>query len=60
MRNAELRFNFDKTVFDDMLRVIKETRNELFHSKPIKDRKKVVEACERMRFSSISATMTPN
>lgn len=30
------------------LRVIKKTRNELFHSNPIKDRKKIVEACERM------------
>lgn len=46
--NAELGFNLDKTVFDDTLRVIKETRNELFHSNPIKDRKKVVEACERI------------
>lgn len=26
--------------------VIKETRNELFHSNPIKDRKKIVDSCE--------------
>ncbi|EJL50524.1 hypothetical protein PMI09_05021 [Rhizobium sp. CF122] len=30
------------------MRVIKETRNELFHSNPIKDRKKIIEACERI------------
>lgn len=46
--DIELGFNFTKTLFNDTMRVIKETRNELFHSNPIKDRKKVVEACERI------------
>lgn len=46
--DAELGFTFDKTVFNNTLRVIKDTRNELFHSNPIKDRKKIVEACERI------------
>ncbi len=46
--DAELGFAFTKTMFVDTMRVIKETRNELFHSNPIKDRKKIVEACERI------------
>ncbi|MBB4170712.1 hypothetical protein [Rhizobium sp. BK538] len=46
--DAELGFTFTKTLFNDTMRVIKETRNELFHSNPIKDRKKIIEACERI------------
>ncbi|MGV1856009.1 hypothetical protein [Rhizobium rhizogenes] len=46
--DAALGFTFTKTLFNDTMRVIKETRNELFHSNPIKDRKKIVEACERI------------
>jgi hypothetical protein len=46
--DAVLGFTFTKTMFVDTMRVIKETRNELFHSNPIKDRKKIVEACERI------------
>ena len=46
--DATLGFAFTKTLFNDTMRVIKETRNELFHSNPIKDRKKIVEACERI------------
>lgn len=46
--DADLGFVFSKTLFMDTMRVIKETRNELFHSNPIKDRKKIVEACERI------------
>ncbi|MBY5690351.1 hypothetical protein HFO41_16185 [Rhizobium leguminosarum] len=46
--DAVLGFTFTKTMFIDTMRVIKETRNELFHSNPIKDRKKIVEACERI------------
>jgi len=42
------RIHFHETLFVDTMRVIKETRNELFHSNPIKDRKKIVEACERI------------
>ena len=47
--DSVLGFTFTKTMFNDTMRVIKETRNELFHSNPIKDRKKIVESCERIR-----------
>lgn len=30
------------------MRLIKDARNELFHSNPIKNRARVVEACERI------------
>lgn len=46
--DAEFGFSFTKTLFNDTMRVIKETRNELFHSNPIKDRKKIIEACKRI------------
>ncbi|ULJ82801.1 hypothetical protein MF410_35760 (plasmid) [Rhizobium sp. C104] len=46
--DAALGFTFTKTLFVDTMRIIKDTRNELFHSNPIKDRKKIVEACERI------------
>lgn len=46
--DSVLGFTFTKTMFNDTMRVIKETRNELFHSNPIKDRKKIVDSCERI------------
>ena len=46
--DAVLGFTLTKTLFNDTMRVINETRIELFHSNPIKDRKKIVEACERI------------
>lgn len=46
--DADLGFAFTKTMFMDTMRIIKETRNELFHSNPIKDRRKIVEGCERI------------
>jgi len=46
--DQELGFKLDRTLFDDTMRVIKEARNELYHSNPIKDRTKVVGACERI------------
>ncbi|CAN7703689.1 hypothetical protein [Neorhizobium sp. LjRoot104] len=42
--DAVLGFTLTKTLFNDTMRVINETRIELFHSNPIKDRKKIVEA----------------
>ncbi|MCE4224621.1 hypothetical protein HCU64_12720 [Methylobacterium sp. C25] len=35
-------------VFDQTMRVIKDARNEIFHSNPIRNRTKVIEACERI------------
>lgn len=46
--DAELGFKLDRKMFEDTMRVIKEARNELYHSNPIKDRTKVVGACERI------------
>lgn len=46
--DAELGLKFNRKTFEDTMRVIKEARNELYHSNPIKDRTKVVEACERL------------
>jgi hypothetical protein len=58
--DAVLGFTFTKTMFNDTMRVIKDTRNELFHSNPIKDRKKIVDACDRILngLHSTSATTT--
>ncbi|WP_155905058.1 hypothetical protein [Methylopila sp. M107] len=44
----ELGYSLNKTAFNNTMRVIKEARNELFHSNPIKDRRVVVDACERL------------
>jgi len=46
--DSVLGFTFTKTMFNGAIRVIKETDNELFHSNPIKDRKKIVDSCERI------------
>lgn len=46
--DAELGFKLNRKTFDDTMRVVKDARNELYHSNPIKDRTKVVEACERL------------
>lgn len=46
--DREMGLKFDKNAFDDTMRVIKDARNEIFHSNPIKHRSTVVEACERI------------
>ncbi|MCJ2065988.1 hypothetical protein MKK63_25250 [Methylobacterium sp. J-088] len=46
--DKDLGFTFARKTFDDTMRIIKDARNELYHSNPIRDRKKVVEACERI------------
>ncbi|QEE41847.1 MULTISPECIES: hypothetical protein [unclassified Methylobacterium] len=46
--DAELGFKLGRKMFEDTMRVIKEARNELYHSNPITDRTKVVGACERI------------
>lgn len=46
--DRDMGLKFDKKAFNDTMRVIKDARNEIFHSNPIKNRSKVVEACERI------------
>jgi hypothetical protein len=46
--DASLGFTLDHTTFNNTIKVIREARNELYHSNPIRNRKVVVESCERI------------
>lgn len=46
--DQQLGYKLDQTMFNNTMRLIKDARNELFHSNPIKNRARVVEACERI------------
>ncbi len=46
--DEEMGMKLDVKTFNDTMRVIKNARNEIYHSNPISNRTKVVEACERL------------
>ena len=46
--SESLGFRLNQQDFNDTMRLIKDARNEIYHSNPIKNRVKVVEACERL------------
>lgn len=46
--DAELNAPFTRKIFNDELRVIKEARNNLYHSKPITNRTKMIECVEKI------------
>lgn len=46
--DAVIGFTLNHTTFNNTIKVIREARNELYHSNPIRNRKVVVESCERI------------